>query len=83
MMTGQVDKRGHFVLAKHVVVSFHLDGIKGIELDGFNHQNVISGLDLKQSGGTYELRLHGCYGIAGAITADRVRIELEPGEPVS
>jgi hypothetical protein len=55
--------------------------LKNLHLDYFNGQNVIFGLDLKQTREGYELTLEGCHGVEGTLTADRVRIEIEPGLP--
>jgi hypothetical protein len=81
-MTKEVDSRGFFICTKHVDVSFILEGITDLHFDGFNHQNVIWGLSLKQSGSEFELTLEGCYGIEGSISAKHVSIELHPGPPL-
>jgi len=48
-MTPEVDAEGHYVLAKHAVVTFCLegfpqgrDGIVETRIEFFNHQNVCS-----------------------------------------
>ena len=80
-MTKQVDSRGQFICDKHVIVSFVFEGVTNLHLDEFNHQNVISGLLLKQTTEGYELTLEGCYGVKGEIIADHLHIELHPGLP--
>ena len=80
-MTDQVNSQGSFTCTKHVIVSFILDGITDLHLDGFNGQNVISELHLRQTNEGYELSLEPCYGLEGTITAHRVCVELEPGIP--
>ena len=79
--TRDVNSQGFFICTKHVIVSFVLEGLKNLHLDYFNGQNVISGLDLKQTTEGYELTLEGCHGVEGTLTADRIHIELEPGPP--
>jgi hypothetical protein len=79
--TDKVNSRGSFLRTKHIVVSFVLDGIAGLHLNGFSGQNVISGLDLRQTGEVYELTLEPCYGLEGTITADHVQVKFEPGIP--
>jgi hypothetical protein len=81
--TNQVDDRGYFVTTKHVVVTFILESIQTIQLNDFNHQNVISGLSLEEIPPGYRLTLHPCFGAQGIIEADRVRITVEPGSPPS
>jgi immunity protein 50 of polymorphic toxin system len=80
-MTKKVDERGFYVLEKHIVVEFVLDDISELELGGFSHQNVISGLELVKKGAGFELALDPCYGLAGTIEAQKVSIRLKPGRP--
>ena len=77
--TGVVDDRGYFILDNHVVVTFVLKDITDLELEGFNHQNVICGLSLHRahvrperepytlgtSPDDYEIELEDCYGMSG------------------
>lgn len=80
-MTSEVDAKGYYVLRNHVVVSFLLDDISDLELAGFSHQNVISGLTIKRSQEGIKLLLGPCYGLAGTLTARAIRVEFEPGMP--
>jgi hypothetical protein len=80
-MTSEVDPKGFFVLKNHVAVRFRFSGVTALELEGFNHQNVIYGLSLSrtaQSG--FRLELEPCYGMSGFVEARAVAIELEPME---
>ncbi len=47
-VTGKVDSKGFFVHEKDVVVTFTLEEIESLELEGFSHQNVIGGLELNR-----------------------------------
>jgi Immunity protein 50 len=80
-MTSEVDLRGYYVLAKHVVVEFLLNGISGLDLSGFNHQNVLSELAVEKIASGFRLTLGACYGIAGAIETNEISIRLVPGKP--
>jgi hypothetical protein len=80
-LTGEVDAKGYYVLRNHAVVSFLLDDGGDLELAGFSHQNVISGLAVKRSQDGFELNLGPCYGLAGALIARSIRVEFEPGMP--
>ncbi len=79
-----MDEAGHCVQAKDVVVDFVID-ISGaddsLELYGFSSQNVILGLTIKKDDSAYNVDIHPCYGLAGAIKADNVSIRLTPGKP--
>jgi Immunity protein 50 len=48
-MSKEVDAEGYFIPRKHVVVSFLLDGLTDLELNGFSSQNVILGLSVQRS----------------------------------
>ena len=80
-MTDQINERGQYVLENHVLVTFVLEGTQDIKLEGFNQQNVLSGIALERTSGGYELTLEEGYGVGGKIRADHLRIELEPGKP--
>jgi hypothetical protein len=80
-MTDDLDSRGYYVLAKHLVVTFVLIEIQALHLDDFSHQNVLSGLSLAKVNDRYELHLGGCYGLQGSIAAAELRIEVTPGIP--
>ncbi len=49
MSTGRVLSDGYFELDKHAVVTFALEGIMDLQLDGFGAQNVIFGLTLRRA----------------------------------
>jgi hypothetical protein len=93
--TEQVDENGYIVLDKNAVVTFALEDIMDLQLDGFSHQNVIFGLKLQratdrgrtncyalpQSPADIEIELEPCFGLGGVIRAKRVSISFEPGFP--
>jgi hypothetical protein len=79
--TAEIGSNGCCVLRKHVIVSFFLNGLKDIELAGFSSQNVIFGLSVKRSEEGLHLILGPCYGVAGSLTAEAIRVEIEPGKP--
>ncbi len=80
-MTSEVDANGIYICDRHTVVTFHFGEILGMNLDGFNHQNVIAGLDIKQEDEGLRLTLHPCYGLAGEILVKSLSITLEQGIP--
>lgn len=80
-MTGELDSRRHYILINHTIVSFFFEGLKGLVLNGFNNQNVISCLTLQKTCDIYALTLGHCYRVEGRIDAAHVRIELLPGTP--
>ncbi|MGB9074167.1 MAG: Imm50 family immunity protein [Terriglobales bacterium] len=79
--TKEVDEKGHYVMAKHIVVEFVLENVSELALNGFSQQNVISGLDIEKIGSGFRLTLGECYGLAGSIEAESVSIRINPGKP--
>jgi hypothetical protein len=77
-----VNQKGQYVCQKHVVVIFLLNGVDGLELSGFNQQNVLSGVTIAKTERGYEVQLEGCYGVQGTVMANSVRVELLPGPPL-
>lgn len=80
-ITGVVDQAGHFVLARHAVVSFELGGVTDLELTGFNHQNVLGGLRIGREADGYRVELAPCWGLSGFLVARTVQIAVSPGAP--
>jgi hypothetical protein len=65
-----------------VVVTFVLEEIEDLNLEGFSHQNVIFALELEHDAGLFKFRMDPGYGLAGKIAARKVSIEFLPGAPV-
>ena len=81
-MSNQVGECGCYVCLKHVIISFLLEGLKTIQLQRFNHQNVVSEVALVRTKQGFQLFLEQCSGVAGSLTAERISIEIEPGVPL-
>jgi hypothetical protein len=95
LTTGAVDADGYLVLEKHAVVTFSVEGIIDLRLDGFSRQNVIYGLVLRRAKDRgranyyaapaepedIEIELLPCYGLAGFIRARKLAISFVPGHP--
>jgi hypothetical protein len=86
--TPELDSRGYYVVDKHAIVTFVLEdflldreGITNTQIDGFNHQNVLSSLTVRKTLEGYDLILYGIYGVSATISARRLRVELSPGKP--
>ena len=94
--TGRVGPDRFFVLDRHAIETFALDGVMDMRLDGFSRQNVIYGLvlrrapdrpersntlSLKPLPDDVELELEPCYGLEGFIRARSVSITFKPGKP--
>ena len=94
--TREVNNRGYRVLDKQAVVTFALEDVMDLQLEGFSHQNVISGLHLRRaperpdrrpfygldpSPKDYEIELEPCFGLYGIIRCRRVLVDFIPGKP--
>jgi Immunity protein 50 len=77
----QVDEKGYYLQAKHVVVEFLFEDVFALSLTGFSQQNVIFGLDIEKTGSGFRLTLDECYGLAGSIEAERLSLRITPGKP--
>jgi hypothetical protein len=80
-MSDKTDEKHFYILEKHVVVDFTLEGISDLELIQFSHQNVLGCLSIEKKHDGFELILGPCYGLAGKIEASQVLIRLRPGPP--
>jgi hypothetical protein len=91
----QLNPGNALLFDKHAIVTFTMEDIMDLQLDGFSHQNVIGGLilqratdrgranyySLPQSPEDIEIELEPCYGLDGIIRTKRVSISFEPGIP--
>jgi hypothetical protein len=80
-MTKEVDEKGYFVLTKHVVVEFVIEGIRALTIDGFNQQNVLFGIDIQKAEQGFRVNLDASYGVEGSFEADHICFCLTPGTP--
>ena len=93
--TQNVGDDGYLVLEKHALVTFHIDEIIDLQLDGFSKQNVIGGLEIafgppnperkayyaQDVKTAYELSLEPCYGMDGTICCKNISVRFKPGRP--
>ena len=89
-MTDTVDAQGFFVLDRHAVVTITLDGVRDIAIGDFDLPGIIFELKITQAevGSDYtgprtgvQLAWTGSYGVSGALKAQSVRFDLQPGKP--
>jgi hypothetical protein len=87
-MTAEIDTTGHYVCAKHAIVTFSMvgfpldqHGLTNTRIEFFNHQNVLSSASVNKTPVGYELLLEGCYGVDGSIACERMSVTLEQGIP--
>ena len=83
--TNEVDAGGYYVLDKHAIVTFVLEdflldreGITNTQIDGFNHQNVLSSLTVRKTLEGYDLILNGIYGVSASKLAAGSLLSMQP-----
>ncbi len=79
IMTSEVTEKGFYKVEHDSVVHFLFEDIFNLELEGFNHQNVLSSLNLTlidepQKKQAIHVELEHCYVFAGEFSACRARI---------
>ena len=79
--TGRVNAQGFYDQARHVVVEFVLDAVSGLNLEDFNHQNVIADLGVTKTETGFRLELGSSYGLSGTIEAQKIAVRITPGKP--
>jgi hypothetical protein len=80
--TSTVDEAGHYITQDHGIVTFGFEQIRELQLNSFNEQNVIFGLEIsRESDGAIRLDIEGCYGLEGSVIANVVRVSVKPGTP--
>ncbi len=81
-MTDEVDAKGYFVLDKHAIVTFALEGVSAVNCTDFDVvPGIIFGLEITKVDEHFRIEWDSSYGVAGFVTARRIRIDLVPGKP--
>ncbi|WP_132054179.1 hypothetical protein [Pseudocnuella soli] len=73
-MTSKVKGR-HFELVKHCLIDFELDDLHGNSMDGFNHQNALSGINSYSEGDLLVCELSAAYGVDAKFTSKHIRVK--------
>lgn len=61
------------------IIALSFSGLSDLELFGFNHQNVLSALNIKEDDGAISVVLDGIFGLSGRFRCDDVEvIEVTP-----
>ena len=84
--TSDVDPSGYFITRKHAILTFELQGyvldeVGSNSLKWFNHQNVLSALEVRTVVGGYELILDETFGVDGSLFCRNLTVTIEPGIP--
>ncbi len=75
----ETDEKGYYKLANRCLVTFLCKGLVDLTLEGFNHQNVVSGLSFSHVQDGIELLIGPCHGLSGRIVCKEVEVSrLQP-----
>lgn len=79
IMTNEVTEQGFYRCEFDSVVRFLFEHVSAVELDGLNHQNVLSCLALEfvapESGpGQLRVELEHCFGLSGSFVAGKASV---------
>lgn len=83
----ETDDRGYCKSVKHAIVTLEFAGMEEVTLEGFNSQNVVFCLDLKEvtAGGgqpALDVCFSSSYGVGCAFRSTFARVKsVEPGRP--
>src|SRR5438552_10145344 len=86
-MTSEVNARGYYVLKNHTKVRIRFDRCSEASFEGFNHQNVLCGLDITESEqptseSAFLVRFDTSYGLAGTLRCKDIVVEdVQPWRP--
>jgi hypothetical protein len=78
VMTSEVTPSGHYKLEHQSLVHFLFEQVSDFQLDGLNHQNVLSGLEFNLLGEPKPpllmVELSHCYGLSGSFKASKAKV---------
>lgn len=80
-MTSDVTPDGHFALKNHTIVTMHFGGVDQLELNSFNHENVLFGLTLndiseRKEDLSWEVEFDATFGVAARFLCERISVLL-------
>ena len=84
-MTNEIGEDGAYLLKHHTLITFHFSGVHQVQLEGFNHQNVLSDLNITDirdpqlDVSQYEVHFESIYGMDARFMCHEVAItSVEP-----
>jgi hypothetical protein len=85
-MTSEIDDTGYYVLKNHARVRIRFAGCSRASLDGFNHQNVLFGIEISDRDPAgpnppFQVRFDSSYGLAGSLQCESIVVEEERWKP--
>jgi len=78
--TDEVDERGYYKFDKRGLVEFLPEDVTELDLENFNHQNVIFSISMERTPSGYRFDMDTSFGLMGTIDVKRFSIRLAPAE---
>lgn len=72
--TGRIAPDGYYEKTTYSLIRFRCDRVTSNQVEDFNHQNVLDGLEFTQIDGGVSVRLPSIYGVGGSLSCSRVRV---------
>ncbi len=66
---------GYYQRIKHCLIQFEFEGVVESEVDGFNHQNAVYGIEFGIEGSLLTCTLDPAYGIKGFTSAHKIKVK--------
>ena len=86
-MTSEIDAKGNYLLTQHTLVTLRFSEVSDVTLEGFNNQNVLSGLSFTAStdedgAPALSVSMPTVYGCDAAFKCQRITVlSVEPFAP--
>lgn len=86
-MTSEVDEKSFYKLIKHCVIELEFENVESVELDEFNHQNALDGVEFSNTTNflgkpAISVVFNSAYGVGFDLKCSKVRVvSLTPGKP--
>lgn len=70
-MTSEVDAKGYYILNKHILVTFHFDGVHDASLERFDSGNILFGLEITRpdAANSFHVKLDSVMDMPGDFSA--------------
>jgi hypothetical protein len=87
-ITKEVDEKGYFKLQHHLLVTFRFDGVHDVDLSGFNNQNALNKLVVRDIGTPafpepqHEVVLDAAHGVSATFQCNEIMVTaVTPWDP--
>ncbi|QHL86623.1 hypothetical protein GU926_03870 [Nibribacter ruber] len=65
---------GYYEMVKFCIIDFLFIDLQTSDIQDFNHQNAVLGLDFVKEGEDLKCEIHAAYGVDGQLTSRKIRV---------